>query len=154
MLSSEAGAVSPPRVRTGSSTVIVVAFTVVVVPFTVRLPVTTVLAFLIVQVPVVEPIVTAVPAAAKFTVVGDASRLKVDAVVVKSPPLTARSPVRVVSPATLSCAPIPTPPVTTKAPLLVAEESVAFVNDVIPVVPKVLLICVAPVIVAAPPTLS
>ena len=40
MLSSEAGAVSPPNVNTGSSTVTVVLFTVVVVPLTVKSPVT------------------------------------------------------------------------------------------------------------------
>ena len=39
LLSSATGAVSPPNVNTGSSTVIVVELTVVVVPFTVRLPV-------------------------------------------------------------------------------------------------------------------
>lgn len=40
LLSSEAGAVSPPRVKIGSSTVTVVELTVVVVPLIVRLPVT------------------------------------------------------------------------------------------------------------------
>ena len=38
LLSSAPGAVSPPRVKIGSSTVIVVELTVVVVPFTVKLP--------------------------------------------------------------------------------------------------------------------
>ena len=38
LLSSDDGAVSPPSVNTGSSTVTVVLFTVVVVPLTVRLP--------------------------------------------------------------------------------------------------------------------
>ena len=38
LLSSDPGAVSPPIVNTGSSTVVVVLFTVVVVPLTVRLP--------------------------------------------------------------------------------------------------------------------
>ena len=37
-MSSEDGAVSPPKVNTGSSTVTVVEFTVVVVPFTVKSP--------------------------------------------------------------------------------------------------------------------
>ncbi len=40
MLSSEPGAVSPPNVKIGSSIVTVVEFTVVVVPLTVRSPVT------------------------------------------------------------------------------------------------------------------
>ena len=40
LLSSEPGAVSPPKVNTGSSTVVVVLFTVVVVPLTVKSPVT------------------------------------------------------------------------------------------------------------------
>ena len=39
-MSSEPGAVSPPKVNTGSSTVVVVLFTVVVVPLTVKSPVT------------------------------------------------------------------------------------------------------------------
>ena len=38
LLSSEPGAVSPPKVNTGSSTVVVVLFTVVVVPLIVKLP--------------------------------------------------------------------------------------------------------------------
>ena len=39
LLSSEPGALSPPKVKTGSSTVVVVLFTVVVVPLTVKSPV-------------------------------------------------------------------------------------------------------------------
>ena len=38
LLSSDPGAESPPMVKIGSSTVVTVLFTVVVVPFTVRLP--------------------------------------------------------------------------------------------------------------------
>ena len=38
LLSSEPGAVSPPKVNTGSSTVTVVELTVVVVPLTVKFP--------------------------------------------------------------------------------------------------------------------
>ena len=38
MLSSEAGAVSPPNVIIGSSNVVIVLFTVVVLPSTVKLP--------------------------------------------------------------------------------------------------------------------
>ena len=40
MLSSELGAESPPTVKIGSSTVVVVELTVVVVPLTVKFPVT------------------------------------------------------------------------------------------------------------------
>ena len=43
MLSSAEGAVSPPSVNTGSSTVIVFELTVVVSPITLRLPYTTTL---------------------------------------------------------------------------------------------------------------
>ena len=39
-MSSEPGAVSPPKVKIGSSNVIVVEFTVVVVPLTIKLPAT------------------------------------------------------------------------------------------------------------------
>ena len=52
-----------------SSTVIVVELTLVVVPFTVRLPVITTSALLIVAVPVAAPIERVVAAPAKFTVV-------------------------------------------------------------------------------------
>ena len=38
MLSSDAGAVSPPKVIIGSSNVVIVLFTVVVLPSTVKLP--------------------------------------------------------------------------------------------------------------------
>ena len=76
----------------------VTALEVMSPPLTARSPVTTVLALRIVVVPVVEPIVTAVPAPAKFTVAALALiKLNVAAVVVKSPPLTARSPVIVTS---------------------------------------------------------
>ena len=45
LLSSDPGAVSPPKVKTGSSTVTVVELTVVVVPLTVKSPPTVVLPF-------------------------------------------------------------------------------------------------------------
>ena len=55
LLSSDVGAVSPPRVRMGSSTVTTVEFTVVVVPLIVRFPVTTKLLLTVVVPPLDEP---------------------------------------------------------------------------------------------------
>jgi len=81
-------------------------------------------------------------------------------------PVTARVEPRVVAPPTLSCDAIPAPPDTTNAPVFVAVESVVLETVAIPVTPRVELKVVAPVtfnvevkvdapvIVAAPPTLS
>ena len=86
-------------------------------PLTAKSPVTTVLALRIVVVPVVEPIVIAVPAPAKFTVVALALiKLNVEAVVVMSPPLTARSPSIAKLRPMLRFFSIPTPPSITNAP--------------------------------------
>ena len=60
LLSSEPGAVSPPKVNIGSSTVVVVELTVVVVPFTVKSPVTVKLSLIVVS-DVVWPILTGTP---------------------------------------------------------------------------------------------
>ena len=60
LLSSDPGAVSPPRVKIGSSTVVVVLLTVVVVPFTVIFPVTVRLSATVVSL-VLFPMVIAVP---------------------------------------------------------------------------------------------
>ena len=77
-----------------SSTVIVVALIVVVVPFTVKSPVITVLALLSVNVPVAAPIETVVAAPPILRVVAVVfNKLNVVAEVVISPPLTAKSPV-------------------------------------------------------------
>ena len=58
LLSSEDGAVSPPKVNTGSSIVTVFEFTVVVVPFTVKSPVTSKSPDVVTVTSVASPIVT------------------------------------------------------------------------------------------------
>ena len=72
---------------------------------------------------------TAVASPPKFTVVALASiKLNVAAVVVRSPPLTARSPVTVASTSTVKFAPtfkffsIPTPPSTINAPVSLSVD--------------------------------
>ena len=94
------------------------------VPSTTRL-------FLIVVVPVVALIVKLVAAPAKFIAVADEfNRLKELAVVVISPPFTAKSPVRVVF------------PVTASVPLMVSLPVTA---SVVPFQPKLALVTRAPV---------
>jgi len=60
LLSLETGAVSPPTVKIGSSTVVTVLLMVVVVPLTVRLPVITKSLLTVVVPPAVEPMFTLV----------------------------------------------------------------------------------------------
>jgi len=82
-----------PRISAVTVRVSVVAFPSVVLPSVEKLPSTSSV-FLIVVVPVEAAIVRAVASPAKLTVAAVAFiRLKVVAVVVKSPPLTAKSPV-------------------------------------------------------------
>ena len=77
-------------------------------------------------VPVAAPILTAVPAPARLTVVAvPFTKLNVVAVVVKSPPLTATSPVTFKFVPMLTVPPIPTPPVTINAPSVVVVLAVA-----------------------------
>ena len=63
-----------------------------VVLLTVRLLPTIFKLFLTLVIPVLAPILTFVPLAAKLTFAGEANKLKVVCEVVKSPPLTATSP--------------------------------------------------------------
>ena len=75
-------------------------------PLTARSPDIAVLALLIVVVPVAAPILTVVPAPNKLPVVAVAlNTVAVVEVVVISPPLTAKSPVKVVAPATAKSVP-------------------------------------------------
>ena len=68
LLSSDAGAVSPPKVNTGSSTVTVFEFTVVVVPLTVKSPVTSKSPEVVTVTSVASPIVTSLVIAFKVAI--------------------------------------------------------------------------------------
>ena len=123
----------------------VVALVVKSPPLTARSPVTTVLALLIVVVPVAAPIDIAVPAPAKFTEVALVlTKLNVAAVVNKSPPLTLKSPVIVTSRPTLKSTPtdkffsMPTPPSTIRAPVSLSVLSVVFDTNSLGSVPIVI----------------
>ena len=72
-------ATTTPNSKFLSSTDTVFELTEVVVPLTVKLPAITVVALLIVRVPVVEPIDIAVPAPAKLTVVAVVLKISIDA---------------------------------------------------------------------------
>ena len=110
---------------------------------------------LMLVVPVTAPISTKVPAPAKLTVVAVAlSRLKVAAEVVRSPPLTARSPVMVVSPvrAVVPVTPrlppmlvffsTPSPPSMTRAPVSLSVDWVVAEMVWEPVIVTLLIVAV------------
>ena len=115
--------------------------------------------------PVVAPIVTAVPAPAKFSVVTPVfTRLNVLAELIMSPPLTARSPVSVVSPVTANVLPTvaspptrrsnPTaaPPRSCNAPVAVLVALVTLVTVVTPEISTAPLIsrCAVGVVLLTP----
>ena len=96
----------------------------ILAPPTSKLP-STLRALLTEVVPVAAPISIAVAAPPMLSVVAVAlTKLNVVAVVVISPPLTARSPVRTVSPPTFKFSTIPTPPATVTAPVVELVEVV------------------------------
>ena len=137
-----------------SSTLIVVLFIVVVVPFTVRLPSTTRL-LLILVVPVAEPISIVVAAPNALTVVAVVfSKLNVVTLVLISPPSTFRSP----SISTLLCtvvvpvaAPIST--IVAAPPMLILVAVVSNKFTVVAVVLSVPATATSPVKVALPAVL-
>lgn len=126
-----------------SSIVIVTEFTVVVVPFTVKFPVT------VMSPPtekLLEPeIVTGalkVEVALTVNVSVDSSPnveflFTVRLLLRVAADVTYKVEPRVVAPPTLNCDAIPAPPDTTKAPMFVADESVVLEIVVTPVTPKV-----------------
>ena len=123
----------------------IVAAPVILAPLTVRVPETTVDAFAIVAVPVAAPRLSVVAAPPIFSVVTVAfSRLKVVAVEVRSPPLTAMSPASCTLPLVTLIAQFVLPPVgaATRKPVAV----------VVPEAATKLWICIpiASVVVAAP----